>query len=108
MAGHNLTDLADIAALVSQLEALSWSAFLLVPTGRGKLLPALMAWQAEDVLNFVYDAGEFIPARTTEAHHFRRIVASARSCASTEPTMSRSSGLARFISACGTASPSWA
>ena len=72
--GHNLADLADIAALVSRLGAVSWSAFLLVPTGRGALLPALPARQAEDVLNFVYDAGEFVPARTTEAHHFRRVV----------------------------------
>jgi radical SAM protein len=72
--GHNLTGLADIAALVHRLGAMSWSAFLLVPTGRGALLPPLTAQQAEDVLNFVYDAGAFIPARTTEAHHFRRIV----------------------------------
>lgn len=74
VAGHNLTDLADIAGLVHRLGAMSWSAFLLVPTGRGALLPGLTAQQAEDVLNFVYDAGEFVPARTTEAHHFRRIV----------------------------------
>jgi radical SAM protein len=72
--GHNLADLADIAALVRRLGAVSWSAFVLVPTGRGALLPALTAEQTEDVLNFVYDAGEFIPARTTEAHHFRRVV----------------------------------
>jgi AdoMet-dependent heme synthase len=72
--GHNLADLADIAGLVHRLGAVSWSAFLLVPTGRGALLPALTALQAEDVLNFVYDAGEFVPARTTEAHHFRRVV----------------------------------
>ena len=72
--GHNLDNLADIAALVARLGAVSWSAFLLVPTGRGALLPALTAAQAEDVLNFVYDAGEFVPARTTEAHHFRRVV----------------------------------
>ena len=72
--GHNLADLADIAALVNRLGAVSWSTFLLVPTGRGALLPALTAQQAEDVLNFVYDAGEFVPARTTEAHHFRRVV----------------------------------
>lgn len=71
--GHNLTDLADIAGLVHRLGAMSWSAFLLVPTGRGALLPALTASQVEDVLNFVYDAGEYIPARTTEAHHFRRV-----------------------------------
>jgi radical SAM protein len=72
--GHNLADLADIAALVARLGAVSWSAFLLVPTGRGALLPALTAGQVEDVLNFVYDAGEFVPARTTEGHHFRRVV----------------------------------
>jgi radical SAM protein len=72
--GHNLEDLADIAALVSRLGAVSWSTFLLVPTGRGALLPALTARQAEDVLNFAYDAGEFVPSRTTEAHHFRRVV----------------------------------
>jgi radical SAM protein with 4Fe4S-binding SPASM domain len=53
---------------------MSWSVFLLVPTGRGALLPALDAAQVEDVLNFVYDAGEYVPARTTEAHHFRRVV----------------------------------
>lgn len=71
--GHNLTDLADIVALVHRFGAMSWSAFMLVPTGRGALLPPLSAQEAEDVLNFVYDAGQFIPARTTEAHHFRRI-----------------------------------
>lgn len=71
--GHNLTDLAEIAGLVHRLGAMSWSAFLLVPTGRGALLPPLTARQVEDVLNFVYDAGRYIPARTTEAHHFRRI-----------------------------------
>jgi len=73
VAGHNLTDLPDIVSMVCQLGAFSWSAFLLVPTGRGKALPGLTAQQAEDVLNFVYDAGEYVPARTTEAHHFRRI-----------------------------------
>jgi radical SAM protein len=72
--GHNLTDLPDIVSLVNRLGAMSWSAFLLVPTGRGALLPGLTARQAEDVLNFVYDAGEFVPARTTEAHHFRRVL----------------------------------
>ncbi|HEX9032153.1 MAG TPA: TIGR04053 family radical SAM/SPASM domain-containing protein [Streptosporangiaceae bacterium] len=71
--GHNLTDLPDIVGIVAGLGAVSWSAFLLVPTGRGRLLPGLSAEQVEDVLNFVYDAGEFVPARTTEAHHFRRV-----------------------------------
>lgn len=37
--GHNLAGLADIAALVHRLGAVSWSAFLLVPTGRGRCCP---------------------------------------------------------------------
>ncbi|MEU8346086.1 radical SAM protein, BA_1875 family [Actinomadura meyerae] len=73
VAGHNLTDLPEIVRLVREMGALTWSAFLLVPTGRGRLLPGLDPLQVEDVLNFVYDAGAHIPARTTEAHHFRRI-----------------------------------
>ncbi|MCP9972387.1 radical SAM protein [Actinomadura madurae] len=71
--GHNLTDLPEIVRIVRQMGALTWSAFLLVPTGRGRLLSGLDPHQVEDVLNFVYDAGAFVPARTTEAHHFRRI-----------------------------------
>lgn len=72
--GHNLDDLPEIVRLVHELGATTWSAFLLVPTGRGRLLPPLSPHQVEDVLNFVYDAGAFVPARTTEAHHFRRVV----------------------------------
>ena len=72
--GHNLLDLPGIVQLVRTYGAMTWSAFLLVPTGRGRLLEQLTAAQVEDVLNFVYDAGAVIPAKTTEAHHFRRVV----------------------------------
>ena len=71
---HNITDLPAIVRMVAAHGAMTWSAFLLVPTGRGRNLDALDAEIVEDVLNFVYDAGQFIPARTTEAHHFRRVV----------------------------------
>lgn len=70
---HNLSDLPGIVRTVASLGAMTWSAFLLVPTGRGRNLDSLDAASVEDVLNFVYDAGEFIPARTTEAHHFKRV-----------------------------------
>lgn len=71
---HNLDDLPHIVHLVSDLGAMTWSAFLLVPTGRGRSLQHLTAGEVEDVLNFVYDAGTVVPAKTTEAHHFRRVV----------------------------------
>lgn len=70
----NLTELPDIVRLVHDLGALTWSAFFLVPTGRGRDLEQLTGDEVEDVLNFVYDAGSVVPARTTEAHHFRRVV----------------------------------
>jgi radical SAM protein len=74
VSGHNLLDLPGVVQLVRRYGAMTWSAFLLVPTGRGRQLEELSAAEVEDVLNFVYDAGAAIPAKTTEAHHFRRVV----------------------------------
>jgi radical SAM protein len=73
VARHNLYDLPDIVRLVAEHGAMLWSAFFLVPTGRGRTLGALTPAEAEDVLNFVYDVGLTVPAKTTEAHHFRRV-----------------------------------
>ncbi|MFF5187619.1 TIGR04053 family radical SAM/SPASM domain-containing protein [Streptomyces sp. NPDC000345] len=73
VARHNLHDLPDIVRLVAEHGAMLWSAFFLVPTGRGRGLGALTATEVEDVLNFVYDMGLVLPAKTTEAHHFRRV-----------------------------------
>lgn len=71
--GHNLDDLPEIVRVVADHGAMTWSAFVLVPTGRGRELDELDAATVENVLNFVYDAGAYVPARTTEAHHFRRV-----------------------------------
>ncbi|MFI2721974.1 TIGR04053 family radical SAM/SPASM domain-containing protein [Streptomyces collinus] len=74
VARHNLHDLPDVVRLVRDHGAMLWSAFFLVPTGRGRQLGVLTAAETEDVLNFVYDVGLTVPAKTTEAHHFRRVV----------------------------------
>lgn len=73
VARHELHDLPDIVRLVAEHGATLWSAFFLVPTGRGRALGALTPGEVEDVLNFVYDMGLTVPAKTTEAHHFRRV-----------------------------------
>jgi len=73
VARHNLDDLPDIVRQVVEHGAMLWSAFFLVPTGRGRQLGVLTPAEAEDVLNFVYDVGLTVPAKTTEAHHFRRV-----------------------------------
>jgi radical SAM protein len=71
---HNLHDLPNIARLVRDLGAMTWSGFLLVPTGRGAALGSLKPAEVEDVLNWMYDVGAALPTKTTEAHHFRRVV----------------------------------
>ncbi|MER5883539.1 TIGR04053 family radical SAM/SPASM domain-containing protein [Streptomyces sp. NPDC001941] len=71
---HSLPDLADIAALVRREGAMLWSGFLLVPTGRGADLDALTPEETEDVLHFLYDMGSVVATKTTEGHHFRRVV----------------------------------
>lgn len=70
----NVGDLPAVAALVKSNGAMTWSAFLLVPTGRGSQLAAPSPAEIEDILNFLYDVGSVIPTRTTEGHHFRRVV----------------------------------
>ena len=70
----NVGDLPAVAALVKSNGAMTWSAFLLVPTGRGSQLAAPSPPEIEDILNFLYDVGSVIPTRTTEGHHFRRVV----------------------------------
>ncbi|MBX6355166.1 MAG: TIGR04053 family radical SAM/SPASM domain-containing protein, partial [Micromonosporaceae bacterium] len=66
-------ELPDIAAEIRRRGAMLWSVFFLVPTGRGRALAGLDPAGNEDVLNFLYDLGEQIPVKTTEAHHFRRV-----------------------------------
>ncbi|GGN49693.1 radical SAM protein [Actinoplanes campanulatus] len=68
-----VTDLPGVAALVRDRGALLWSVFFLVQTGRGATLRALGADATEDVLHALYDIGETVPVKTTEAHHFRRV-----------------------------------
>ncbi|MFI1566577.1 TIGR04053 family radical SAM/SPASM domain-containing protein [Streptomyces sp. NPDC020490] len=82
VARHNLHDLPGIVRLVADHGAMLWSAFFLVPTGRGRTLGALTADEVEDVLNFVHDMGLTVPAKTTEAHHFRRVALQRRILAS--------------------------
>jgi radical SAM protein len=71
---HNLYDLPNVLAMVRALGAMTWSVFFLVPTGRGQDLAQLSPSQFEDVLNFLYDADKVTSLKTTEGHHFKRVV----------------------------------
>ena len=70
----NLDDLPQIAEMVLARGALAWSVFFLVPVGRGIKLEQITAAECEDVMHFLYDVGTVIPVKTTEGHHYKRIV----------------------------------
>jgi radical SAM protein len=72
--GASLMELPGIAHLVRNRGAMAWSVFFLVPVGRGAGLPQLAAEECEDVLHFLYDIGAALPVKTTEGHHFKRVV----------------------------------
>jgi radical SAM protein len=70
----NLWDLPGIAHLVRDHGAMTWSVFFLVPVGRGAALPQISPAECEDVLHFLYDVGAAISVKTTEGHHYKRVV----------------------------------
>ena len=71
---HNLEDLARVFRLVQENGAFTWSLFFLVPTGRGLTRDQISPPEYEAVMHFLYDASKLISAKTTEGHHFKRVV----------------------------------
>ena len=64
----------NIFRLVQQMGVMTWSVFFLVPTGRGKVEDEVTPQEYEDVMNWRYDASKVISIKTTEGHHYKRIV----------------------------------
>jgi radical SAM protein len=71
---YNLTDLPEIFRLVVDYGAMTWSLFFLVPTGRGKAEDEVSPAEYEAVMHFLYDCSKYISAKTTEGHHYKRVV----------------------------------
>lgn len=71
---YNLYDLPNIFRLVQEMGVMTWSVFFLVPTGRGKVEDEITPQEYEDVMNWLYDAGKLLSVKTTEGHHYKRIV----------------------------------
>jgi len=76
VARRNLDELPKIAEMARARGAFTWSVFFLVPMGRGLALEQISPRECEDVMNFLYDVGTVIPVKTTEGHHYKRIVVS--------------------------------
>jgi AdoMet-dependent heme synthase len=71
---YNLFDLPHIFRLVQELGVMTWSLFFLVPTGRGQADDEIAPAAYEDVMNWLYDAGKLLSIKTTEGHHYKRVV----------------------------------
>jgi radical SAM protein len=71
---YNLHDLPQIFRRVQELGALTWSLFFLVPTGRGQAEDEVLPAEYEAVMAFLYDVSKYISAKTTEGHHYKRVV----------------------------------
>lgn len=73
---HNKNQVWDIARAIVPFSIDLWSVFFLVPTGRASKNQALNAAETEKTLNDLADILEvgWFDIKTTEAHHFRRIL----------------------------------
>jgi radical SAM protein len=71
---YNLDDLPEIFRLVLDYGAMTWSVFFLVPTGRGKAEDEISPAEYEAVMHFLYDCSKYVSAKTTEGHHYKRVV----------------------------------
>lgn len=74
---YNLDTINDMAALVDMLDAVLWSAFFLVPVGRGKISDMPDAQETENAFRQLYEIAKTarFAIKTTEAPHYRRFVA---------------------------------
>ena len=72
---RNVTELAEIAALLAGLGVHVWEVFFLVQVGRGSIVEEISPQEAEDVSHFLFDAARYgFVVRTVEAPFFRRVV----------------------------------
>jgi AdoMet-dependent heme synthase len=72
-----LPTLRAVGARVAGFPLTLWAVFFLVQTGRGASLEQISAMECEEVLGFLYELSRTAPfgIKTTEAPHYRRVVA---------------------------------
>lgn len=59
---------------IREQDVMTWSVFFLVPTGRGLIKDEITCDEYEDVMNWLYDTSRYIRIKTTEGHHYKRVV----------------------------------
>lgn len=73
---YNKDDLAAIAEIVEQYEAVLWSVFFLVPTGRARQEDMVSPEEHEQIMEWLYKLSlhSRFDIKTTEAPHYRRVL----------------------------------
>jgi radical SAM protein len=73
---RNLNDLDNMATLLRQFRIVLWSAFFLVPTGRGQIADLPTAQEFENAFFDLNRLSKEVPfkIKTTEAQHYRRFL----------------------------------
>jgi radical SAM protein len=72
---HNVDILADMIPFIQEVNAVQWSVFFLVPTGRAMLEQMISAEQHEQTFNWLYDLSQIAPfdIKGTAAPMYRRV-----------------------------------
>ncbi|KAB1190776.1 MULTISPECIES: TIGR04053 family radical SAM/SPASM domain-containing protein [Haloferax] len=88
---QTVDELPALRDLVSELGAVLWSVFFLVPVGRGRILDPISPDRAEEVMQWLSDVSDEAPfgVKTTEAPFYRRVSAQRRRDASDAPATDR-------------------
>jgi radical SAM protein len=75
VANHNVEILPEMVPFIQEVEAVQWSVFFLVPTGRALLKNMISAEQHERVFNWLYDLSKNAPfdIKSTAAPMYRRV-----------------------------------
>ena len=75
---HNVEDLPALAAQVYSQRVMTWSVFFLVATGRAQSAQALSPAELEAVMHWLAEVSALIPLKTTEGHHYKRVLSMRR------------------------------
>ncbi|OIJ18467.1 radical SAM/SPASM domain-containing protein [Anaerobacillus alkalidiazotrophicus] len=72
---YNVDDLPAMAEKVKEMNAVLWSVFFLIPTGRGMEKDMISADEHEEVMKWLFEIQQSMPygVKATEAPHYRRV-----------------------------------
>jgi AdoMet-dependent heme synthase len=75
VAKHNVDILPEMVQFIQEVNAVQWSLFFLVPTGRAQVASMISAEQHEQVFNWLYDLSQNAPfdIKSTAAPMYRRV-----------------------------------